>query len=273
MTKLCVAAIFSMHFRIVFTTSTNHLIRLKKFGRRWSTDIKFKKKNEKPDKGSVTVAVQRSSQCFCLFEEVLLPVVPMIFYYEPRISALGVTIETKKGAGTSSTTISTTETPYLHICWPTPTSPSFDSHEQINITGSLPVKSSATDIVISISRTLDFPGEELFKEFSRVLKPGGEIVLHQTLQSAAEKVATSSIDRKLWMADFEEIQEVQIAPLVQVADCYGCGLGLAFLCRTCPYMDPETVPFKLGEKEALSTSFLLASDTYKKFRKEDQWIQ
>ncbi|KAK3036165.1 hypothetical protein RJ639_029902 [Escallonia herrerae] len=40
--------------------------------------VLFVFQNEKPDKGSVTVAVQRSSQCFCLFEEVLLPVVPMI---------------------------------------------------------------------------------------------------------------------------------------------------------------------------------------------------
>ncbi|KAK2999450.1 hypothetical protein RJ639_022588 [Escallonia herrerae] len=51
----------------MFKRNTNH----------YKNKKKSKCHNEKPDKGSVTVAVQRSSQCFCLFEEVLLPVVPM----------------------------------------------------------------------------------------------------------------------------------------------------------------------------------------------------
>ena len=36
---------------------------------------------------------------------------------------------------------------------------------------------SSTDFVISISKSSDFPGDKFFEEFSRVLKPGGEIVI------------------------------------------------------------------------------------------------
>lgn len=42
------------------------------------------------------------------------------------------------------------------------------------------------DIIVCICRSFDFLGDKMFEEFSRVLKPGGEILLHQTSQSASE---------------------------------------------------------------------------------------
>lgn len=47
---------------------------------------------------------------------------------------------------------------------------------------------SSTDFVISISKSSDFPGDKFFEEFSRVWKPGGEIVIHQTSADAKETV-------------------------------------------------------------------------------------
>lgn len=53
---------------------------------------------------------------------------------------------------------------------------------------SLPVDSSSIDIVIFISKSSDFSGDKLFEECSRVLKPGGEIFIHQTSDVVKETV-------------------------------------------------------------------------------------
>ena len=47
---------------------------------------------------------------------------------------------------------------------------------------------SSTDLIISISKSSGFPGDKLFEEFSRVLKPGGEIFIHQNSAIAKETV-------------------------------------------------------------------------------------
>ena len=52
--------------------------------------------------------------------------------------------------------------------------------------GRLPVESSSIDIVISISRSLEFPGDQLFEEISRALKPGGTILIYKNLESNKE---------------------------------------------------------------------------------------
>lgn len=53
------------------------------------------------------------------------------------------------------------------------------------------MESSSLDIVISICRSLEFPGDFLLEEISRVLKPGGTVLIYKTLQSVrgeADKV-------------------------------------------------------------------------------------
>lgn len=82
---------------------------------------------------------------------------------------------------------------------------------QASALGSLPVDSSTVDLVISISKSLDFPGDKLFEEFLRVLKPDGEILLNQTLP-ATKETTTSSLERKLLVAGFLDIQVIQMAP-------------------------------------------------------------
>ncbi|KAK2973921.1 hypothetical protein RJ640_019436 [Escallonia rubra] len=100
---------------------------------------------------------------------------------------------------------------------------------QASSLSSLPVEPSSTDIVLSFSRSPEFPGDQLFKEYSRVLKPGGEIVLQQTLQSATGELTTSSIERKLLVAGFVDIHEVKIATTVSSEVVQSFGLNLILL--------------------------------------------
>ena len=43
--------------------------------------------------------------------------------------------------------------------------------------GQLPVESSSLELVISICGSLEFPGDKLLAEISRVLKPGGMVLI------------------------------------------------------------------------------------------------
>ncbi|XP_059640762.1 anamorsin homolog [Cornus florida] len=82
----------------------------------------------------------------------------------------------------------------------------------------LPLDSSSVDIVVSICRSSEFPSVQLLEEISRLLKPGGTILLQQTSlatdQSATGKAATSSLQRRLLVAGFLDVQDVQTKPVV-----------------------------------------------------------
>lgn len=78
---------------------------------------------------------------------------------------------------------------------------------------SLQMDTSSLDFIISMGTSQDFPGDKLFEEFSRVLKPGGEIFIHQTLDSAKENT-TSSLECKLLVAGFSDIEVVQMAEVL-----------------------------------------------------------
>lgn len=60
------------------------------------------------------------------------------------------------------------------------------------VTGQLPVESSSVDFAVAICKSPEFPGNSLFEEISRVLKPGGTIVICKALSSVAED--TSKVD-------------------------------------------------------------------------------
>lgn len=78
---------------------------------------------------------------------------------------------------------------------------------------SLQMDQSSVDLIISMGTSQDFPGDKLFGEFSRVLKPGGEIFIHQSFDTS-EKNTTSSLERKLLVAGFSDIEVVQMAEVL-----------------------------------------------------------
>ncbi|KAL0407980.1 UNVERIFIED_CONTAM: Anamorsin [Sesamum radiatum] len=65
------------------------------------------------------------------------------------------------------------------------------------------VESSSIDDVVSLCKSLEFPSDQLLANLSRVLKPGGRILLYLTSQSVE---ANSSLERKLLLAGFLDIQ-------------------------------------------------------------------
>ncbi|CAK9152278.1 unnamed protein product [Ilex paraguariensis] len=89
--------------------------------------------------------------------------------------------------------------------------------------GLLLVDSSYVDIFISICRSPEFPGDELFGEISGVMKPGGMILIHLTSQSATGNMTTSSVERKLLLAGFLDVQVVLMTQVVpsEVVQSFG----------------------------------------------------
>ncbi|KAK1387332.1 Anamorsin-like [Heracleum sosnowskyi] len=75
---------------------------------------------------------------------------------------------------------------------------------QAALIGSLPVDPSSVDIAICICSSLEFLDKNLLDEFSRVLKPGGQI-LFQTSQSTFDQT-TSNLQGKLLVAGFVDLQ-------------------------------------------------------------------
>nr|XP_043628818.1 anamorsin homolog [Erigeron canadensis] len=84
---------------------------------------------------------------------------------------------------------------------------------QASSLSSLPMDTSSVDFIVSMGRSQDFPSGKLFEDLSRVLKPGGEIFVHQTLDAAKEN-ATSSLERKLLVAGFSDIEVVRMAEVL-----------------------------------------------------------
>ncbi|KAK3023840.1 hypothetical protein RJ639_044966 [Escallonia herrerae] len=126
---------------------------------------------------------------------------------------------------------------------------------------SLPVEPSSTDIVLSFSRSPDFPGDQLFKEYSRVLKPGGEIVLQQTLQYATGELTTSSIERKLLVAGFVDIHEAKIATTIK-AKRPSWKIGSSFSIKKAPKVLP-TLQFD-DDSDLIDEDSLLSEEDFKK---------
>ncbi|KAJ6681450.1 ANAMORSIN-like protein [Salix koriyanagi] len=75
----------------------------------------------------------------------------------------------------------------------------------------LPLDPSSVDIVISIFRSVEFPGDLLVKEIFRVLKPGGTILIYSSQQSVIGEIDTafSGLQRKLLLGGFLEAEALQ----------------------------------------------------------------
>ncbi|XP_022771128.1 anamorsin homolog [Durio zibethinus] len=81
----------------------------------------------------------------------------------------------------------------------------------------LPLESSYVDMVIFISRSDEFPVDELYAEIFRVLMPGGMLVVYGTLQSGTNEadMVMSAIERKLLLAGFLEGKCFQLKSVAQ----------------------------------------------------------
>ncbi|XP_022153175.1 anamorsin homolog [Momordica charantia] len=76
-------------------------------------------------------------------------------------------------------------------------------------TNKLPLGASSMDVIISICRST-FPSDQLFGEMSRVLKPGGVILIHKTSQFVAvEKDESPDVVRRLLLAGFLEAHVIE----------------------------------------------------------------
>lgn len=80
-----------------------------------------------------------------------------------------------------------------------------------------PIESSSLDIVISISRKPDCSMQWL-EEMSRVLKPGGMILMHTSLPPNVIDKSSSELERKLLISGFIEAQVLQLKPLLLPED-------------------------------------------------------
>ncbi|KAL3497987.1 hypothetical protein ACH5RR_040719 [Cinchona calisaya] len=77
---------------------------------------------------------------------------------------------------------------------------------QASSQSAVPVESSSTDIVVVICNSSEFTNDQLFVDISRILKPGGTVLVHLTSQSTPVQVTKSSVERKLLLAGFLDVQ-------------------------------------------------------------------
>ncbi|KAF8407469.1 hypothetical protein HHK36_006602 [Tetracentron sinense] len=83
----------------------------------------------------------------------------------------------------------------------------------------LPIEPSSMDMVVSISRSLEIPGNQLLDEISRVLKPSGTILIQISLPTTEHTVKpTSTLESKLLTAGFLEAQVLQMKPFIPSDD-------------------------------------------------------
>ncbi|CAA0829702.1 Anamorsin homolog [Striga hermonthica] len=68
------------------------------------------------------------------------------------------------------------------------------------------VESSSIDGIVSLCKSLDFPSEQLLADISRILKPGGTILLSSTRETSQGRTVNSSLERKLLLAGFLDLK-------------------------------------------------------------------
>ncbi|KAM1085018.1 hypothetical protein FF1_010889 [Malus domestica] len=76
----------------------------------------------------------------------------------------------------------------------------------------LPVGPSTVDIVFTLCRSIEFPNEQLLGEISRVLKPGGTVLIYKISDASTGETdkTTSVIERKLLLSGFLEAKAFQV---------------------------------------------------------------
>jgi hypothetical protein len=92
----------------------------------------------------------------------------------------------------------------------------------------LSVEPSSIDNAVCLSKSLEFPSDQLLAGISRVLTPGGTILLYMISQPAQGQMANSSLERKLLLAGFSHIQSSGSQSLEIVAKKPSWKIGSSF---------------------------------------------
>ncbi|CAB4289347.1 unnamed protein product [Prunus armeniaca] len=102
---------------------------------------------------------------------------------------------------------------------------------EVSSLSQLPLGRSSVDIVFTLCRSIEFLNEQLLGEISRVLKPGGTVLIYKTSDSStgeSDKTA-SVIERKLLLSGFLEAQAFQIKSNLPSELSFGVKAKKAFL--------------------------------------------
>ncbi|KAI5656490.1 hypothetical protein M9H77_25283 [Catharanthus roseus] len=83
--------------------------------------------------------------------------------------------------------------------------------------GVLPAESSSMDIILVICKSSEFPNEKLLADISRVLKPGGIVLLHLSSQPNSTQGIKSSLERKLMLSGFLDVQTSEAGQSIGVS--------------------------------------------------------
>ncbi|KAJ8511254.1 hypothetical protein OPV22_001688 [Ensete ventricosum] len=87
--------------------------------------------------------------------------------------------------------------------------------------GKLSIESSSVDLVVSVSKAPELVAEKWIEEFSRVLKPGGAIVMQASAEQTGSK-QSSMLERKLLMVGFLEVQSLEAKPFLSLEHVQFC---------------------------------------------------
>ncbi|XP_027082939.1 anamorsin homolog isoform X1 [Coffea arabica] len=88
---------------------------------------------------------------------------------------------------------------------------------QASLQSSVPVESSSIDVVVVISKSSEFPNDALFLEISRILKPGGTVLVHLTSQSTPLQETKSSLERKLLLAGLLDVKSSEAGQSIGIS--------------------------------------------------------
>ncbi|CDP20943.1 unnamed protein product [Coffea canephora] len=100
------------------------------------------------------------------------------------------------------------------------------------ITGALPVESSSIDVVVVISKSSEFPNDALFLEISRILKPGGTVLVHLT--SLSTPLQESSLERRLLLAGLLDVESSEAGQSIGVSVFIGSSFSLKKQTKSLP---------------------------------------
>ncbi|KAH6803396.1 Cytokine-induced anti-apoptosis inhibitor 1 [Perilla frutescens var. frutescens] len=98
------------------------------------------------------------------------------------------------------------------------------------------LESLSINDVVSLCKSSEFPSDQLLTNISRILKPGGAVLLHLVSQSADNQKTNSSLERKLFLAGFLDIHSQSIGVMCKKPSWK---IGSSFALKKTPQVLPK----------------------------------